>query len=75
MAVTRREVRVFEVNYQCDTCSKGNMQYTKMCKGDSSSFLSSLYEHKCDNKLCGVTLNLPSIYPKGEAVPRRKRKL
>lgn len=71
MAEHKQEVKVFEVNYQCDTCGKGNMQYVR----DGITYdVSPNYRHQCDNPHCKDTLDLPRIYPRGETVPvKRKR--
>lgn len=49
MAETRREVRVFRIDFVCESCNKGNMVAT----GEMLTSNPPWYIHKCDN--CGVT--------------------
>lgn len=70
MAESRVEVRLFETNYKCDTCGKGNMQYQRICKGESPNYL---FEHKCDHVDCGAVQDFPHTYPRHDTVLRRKK--
>lgn len=53
-----KEVKVFQVNMECDKCKKGSMKVT----GETILTYPPQYEHKCD--CCGNIVCYPICYPR-----------
>jgi hypothetical protein len=62
---TRQQVNTFLVNYECDECEDGNLEYSEMLLpstwGGCISTEQPKWKHKCDICLCEK--NLETKYP------------
>lgn len=52
-------VKVFQVEFVCETCKQGNMVFDGMTLTSNPPW----FVHKCDNVNCGITANLRQRYP------------
>jgi ribosomal protein S27E len=68
MSEIRYEVKTFYVNYRCEECSNGLMNWLNTAVFTSTPIT---YPHRCN--LCGATKVLPETYPHYEQIhePRR----
>ena len=57
----KKEVKTFEVNYKCDECDDGYMQFD----GIVLTSYPAQYPHSCDNKDCDATKTF-----RGESYPK-----
>jgi len=58
MPEIKHEVKTYEVNYQCDECSKGNMI---PINHHNDLVWREFIDHKCDH--CGHICNFKKQYP------------
>ena len=65
MSEIKTELKIYRVDYQCDSCGQGIMvldsrKQTASSKENEADVIS--WPHKCDN--CGVIKEFDKIYPK-----------
>ena len=59
---TKKELKTFQVDYQCGKCKKGFMRAEFMSCTVAS--LPAQYPHACNNSECDATQTFLCIYPK-----------